>query len=342
MDDSTGHVTTLRDALRLHQRGDVDAAELAYREVLAPDPANVDALHLLGMLILERGHFQAAESLLRSAVSGSPSSGTLRNSLGVCLMRQTRDEDALIELSIALKLGEPGDDTLENLGEVNAHLHREQDSIDCYEKLLRDSPNREGARRALVAVLESAGESQRAADHLYVLVCQDAARERDVLALANRLTRIANSESLLRDCRRRLSLIPEHVGLNQLVGCVLASRLSPQHCVHLRIPEQRELIDSAINHLEIAAKRRPSYLSYDLVGRNLMEVHRPEQALDWLKRAIEINPEFAPAHECYGAARLSLGETDEAMNAFQTFCGIPSSVSALDSGPVAAIANRVS
>jgi len=73
-----------------------------------------------------------------------------------------------------------------------------------------------------------------------------------------------------------------------------------------------------------------------------MEVHRPEQALDWLKRAIEINPEFAPAHECYGAARLSLGETDEAMKAFQTFCGIPSSVSALDSGPVAAIANRVS
>jgi len=39
-------------------------------------------------------------------------------------------------------------------------------------------------------------------------------------------------------------------------------------------------------------------------------VHRPEHGTRLLRRAIEINPEFAPAHECLNGAgvRLSLGK----------------------------------
>lgn len=309
---------TLRDGLSKHQQGQVDAAESCYRDVLRWDPQNADALHLLGMLLLEKGQNNDSETLLRSAVASSSTDGTLRNSLGVCLMRQSKWTDALEELETASQFEGADHDALTNLGEVYVKLDRWRDAIHCWEKLLEASPDHDHARRSLAAVLEQIGDRDRAASHLYVLICRDVARERDVLAVANHLQQNPRADVMLRDCRSRLAVNPTHVGLNQLVGCVLASRLSLTHSAHLSLPEQRTMIESALLHLERAANHRPNYLSYDLVGRNLMELHRPVEARIWLERAVVLNPAFAPAHECLGAALLSLGEIESAGRSFLT------------------------
>ncbi len=40
----------LREAVRLHQAGDLGRAEALYREAIAAAPDDADALHLLGVL----------------------------------------------------------------------------------------------------------------------------------------------------------------------------------------------------------------------------------------------------------------------------------------------------
>ncbi|MEP4224112.1 tetratricopeptide repeat-containing sulfotransferase family protein, partial [Rhodopirellula bahusiensis] len=317
MSNSISPATTVQAALHLHQRGDVDAAESVYRRVLDAEPNNVDALHLLGMLLLEQGNPKKSETLLRSASTHAPSSGILANSLGVCLMRQARYNEALAQFQLALKFERSGVDVLQNMGEVCEKLQRFEEAIKYWERLLGIAPDHDEVRRLLASVLEDSGEIQQAAAHLFYVVCRDTAKERDVLALANLLQRNLQTEAVLSECRQRLSRNPDHVGLNQLVGCVLASRLSPTHAAQLSLPEQRELRLSAIAHLERAAEVRPSHLSYDLVGRNLMEIHCPEKAIVWFEKAVASNPAFAPAYECLGAALLSLGETDAATDAFE-------------------------
>jgi len=49
-------------ALKLHQQSRVDEAEAAYRAILARNPAHADALHLLGVI-----HLQRAPSTMPSA-----------------------------------------------------------------------------------------------------------------------------------------------------------------------------------------------------------------------------------------------------------------------------------
>jgi Flp pilus assembly protein TadD len=54
---------TLQTAVSLHQDGKVKQAEAAYRRVLALDPANADALNLLGMVHHGYGEHEAAVRL---------------------------------------------------------------------------------------------------------------------------------------------------------------------------------------------------------------------------------------------------------------------------------------
>jgi len=63
---------TLQEALDLHQAGNLDAAELAYRAHLQTAPDDVDALHLLGVLRQQRGDAPAALDLIRQAIALAP------------------------------------------------------------------------------------------------------------------------------------------------------------------------------------------------------------------------------------------------------------------------------
>ena len=59
-------------AIRLHQAGRVAEAERIYRQVLAQDPANPDALHLLGLIAHHAGQPKPAIHLMSAAIHEAP------------------------------------------------------------------------------------------------------------------------------------------------------------------------------------------------------------------------------------------------------------------------------
>ena len=61
-------MTGLAAALQHHQAGRLSEAEAIYRGVLAQEPANVDALHLLGVLARQSRQPGQAEELIRRAI----------------------------------------------------------------------------------------------------------------------------------------------------------------------------------------------------------------------------------------------------------------------------------
>ena len=65
-----------------HQRGNLSGAEAAYRSILQIDPANADALHLLGLLKAQTACVSDAITLLRRAVEQAPAVADFHVNLG--------------------------------------------------------------------------------------------------------------------------------------------------------------------------------------------------------------------------------------------------------------------
>lgn len=95
---------TLEQALQHHRAGQLDAAEQGYREHLAHDPDDADALHLLGVLKQQRGDAAAAEQSIRRAIELAPERAQYHLSLGGVQMRQGDEAAARMSFEAALML----------------------------------------------------------------------------------------------------------------------------------------------------------------------------------------------------------------------------------------------
>lgn len=87
-----------------HQAGRYQAAEEIYHRILAADPAQADALHLLGVLAHQRGESAAAVPLIEAAIRAKPDVSAFYNNLGEALRAAGRPAEAIAAYEQALAL----------------------------------------------------------------------------------------------------------------------------------------------------------------------------------------------------------------------------------------------
>ncbi|MDQ2963208.1 MAG: SEC-C metal-binding domain-containing protein [Pseudomonadota bacterium] len=71
----------MRAALRAQRNGAGNEAARLYRHVLAADPSNFDATHMLGLVEYERGYLESALALIKHAIELRPDLGVPRHNL---------------------------------------------------------------------------------------------------------------------------------------------------------------------------------------------------------------------------------------------------------------------
>ena len=81
MADGADH-KTFEQAVQHHREGRLEAAERLYRQVLPSDTRHADALHLLGVAVLQLGRHEEALELIGQAVRARPEEAAYRLSLG--------------------------------------------------------------------------------------------------------------------------------------------------------------------------------------------------------------------------------------------------------------------
>ncbi len=86
---------TLRLAMQHHRAGDLRQAEQLYLQVLAREPDNADAHHLLGMAAMVQGQSQRAVEHFERAVQHNEQSVDFRHHLGVALSTAGRKQQAV-------------------------------------------------------------------------------------------------------------------------------------------------------------------------------------------------------------------------------------------------------
>jgi len=140
-----------------HQRGDVDAAERAYRAGLQADPDQPLALHYLGVVLFQRLKLAEALPLIERSVQLVPREPEFHNNRGLVLASLDRNEEAVAAYRRVLELA-PGHATAcNNLGLALQAMNRLPDSIDAYRRALATAPAFAHAHWNLSLALLAAG-----------------------------------------------------------------------------------------------------------------------------------------------------------------------------------------
>src|SRR5258707_13528591 len=92
----------LQTGLALHQAGRFAEAEACYQRVLAVQPENPDALHLIGNIAYQVGRHDVAIAMIGQAIRRNGRNPLYFSNLGLALMSQGRFDEALTRFEQAL------------------------------------------------------------------------------------------------------------------------------------------------------------------------------------------------------------------------------------------------
>ena len=131
----------LRRAVTLHNRGDLAAAALLYREILHCFPNQADALHLLGVAETQLGRAQHGMEWILKSLAVNPDQPAAVANLGNALLALNRAQDALASYDRAAAMWP--EYALAILGRGNALMALEQpaQALASFERVLERMPD---------------------------------------------------------------------------------------------------------------------------------------------------------------------------------------------------------
>jgi predicted O-linked N-acetylglucosamine transferase (SPINDLY family) len=131
----------LEAALVLHRQGQLDQAEILYKEILRSHPRHFDALQLLATIELQRMNSVAAVELFDQALKINPNHAISLNNYGASLGRLKRYEDALDSFDRALAIKPDYTEALNNRGMVLHDLKRHEEALGSFDRALMINRN---------------------------------------------------------------------------------------------------------------------------------------------------------------------------------------------------------
>jgi tetratricopeptide (TPR) repeat protein len=289
----------LEQAFALHAQGKFAEAEHAYNEVLRRQPGNFQALHLLGVLALQRGQVERGIELLRQSLRLESRQPLAHRDLGNAFQQSGRHEEALACYDKALALKTDLADVHNNRGIVLAKLQRLDEALASYGRAIALKPDYAQAynnRGTILSGQKRAAEALADFDKAIALV-SDYAK-----AFNNRagvLADLGRHEDALKDIDRAIALQPETAESHDKRGTVLISLRRAQE---------------ALESFDCAIMRDPALSSaHDGRGTALAMLNRPQEALASHDRAISLDPNSAIAHNNRGSALATLHRPAEAL-----------------------------
>ena len=128
-------------AIALHRAHRVAEAKAIYERVLAENPNDFDALHLLGVVAQQEKDFERSRALIERAIQINPQHGSAYNNLGNTLKEMGLLEPAVHQFVRAVQLRPDMLEPISNCGNALKELGRPVQAIQCYEQALGLNPN---------------------------------------------------------------------------------------------------------------------------------------------------------------------------------------------------------
>lgn len=112
----------VEEATTYHRRGRLAEAEALYRQVLANDPRQFDALHMLGVIAHQTGKHEEAVQLIIRALQRNPADAAAHCNLGTAYRALNRLDEAVGSYEKAIELKSDYSLARRNLSQI--HMSR--------------------------------------------------------------------------------------------------------------------------------------------------------------------------------------------------------------------------
>ena len=196
-------------ALAHHRAGELPQAEHIYRQVLAVDPKNSDALHLLGVIANEVGRADAAVELIGRALALQPDVAGFHRNLAMALQSLGRIAEAADHFRKAAELRPEWADAHASLGALLAVLGRLDESVAALRHAVKLEPSG-GALGNLGSVLGMAGQLDESVEALKRVVALEPQNAQARYNLGNSLRELGLVEPAIEQYREAVRLKPDY------------------------------------------------------------------------------------------------------------------------------------
>lgn len=298
----------LTAAVRQHEAGNLAAAEALYRDILARDPAQPDALHLLGLIAQAAGDLTGAAAGIRQALALRPDEAVFHYNLANVLRDAGQLDDAIASYRAALALRPQDTDTLLNLGNALAAHGELAAAADSYRTLLRHAPQQLEALTNLGQVLRRLGDAGGARAACQAVLALDAGNVEAHLGLGALCQEAGEFEAAHRHYRAALQTDPDCAPAWNNLGTwhqERGERPAAADCYRRALALDSEC--GFIHHAE----------AHNNLGTLLAGEDRLVEAEASYRAALKVRPEFAEAHKNRGAVLQALGRHAEALASFR-------------------------
>jgi protein O-GlcNAc transferase len=149
-----------------HRAGRLREAEMAYRQILAEQANNAEALYLLGLIENQLGRRAQAVELVGRAAILMPQNPEIQRNLGLLLGQLGRLDQALPPLRVAIQLSPQSHQAHYDLGNVLLQMHRTDEAIAELQTAIAINPRYAEAHQNLGCALHRKGLLDPAEAHL--------------------------------------------------------------------------------------------------------------------------------------------------------------------------------
>ncbi len=291
----------LKEAFALHAQGKLVEAEHAYAEILRLQPENFQALHLCGVLALQRGQTQRGIELLQQSLKREQRQPMAHRDLGNALQQLRRFTEALASYDKALALKPDQADTHNNRGIALASLQRLDEALASYGRAIALKPDYAQAYNNRGTILSGRGRHAEALADFNQAIALDPNYTKAINNRGSVLAELGRHDEALKDHDRAIALYPQGADSHGKRGIVLVSL---------------GRAEDALATFNRAIALDPNLSSaHDGRGTALALLGRPKEALDAHDRSIALDPDSATAHNNRGTALATLHRLADALEA---------------------------
>ncbi|MGO9112448.1 MAG: tetratricopeptide repeat protein [Thermoguttaceae bacterium] len=289
-------------AIQHHQAGRLQAAEQIYRQILAVEPDQPDALHLLGVIAAQVGKHEVAVEYIGRAIT-LKGNAFFHNNLGEAYRALRRISEAVACYHLALNLKPDFAEAHSNLGIALRDQGKLDEAITCWRRALELKPGFADVHNSLGNALKGQGKLDEA------IACYRRALELKPdfteahINLGNALRDQGKLDEAVACYRRTLQFKPDFAAAHSNLGVALM--------------EQGQL-DEALACYRRALELKPDFAEAHInLGNALREQGRLDEALVFYHRALDLKPDYAEAHVNLGNALNDQGTLDEALACYR-------------------------
>ncbi len=328
---------TMKQAMRLHQKGRLEQAQKRYAKVLNAYPGHAGALHLMGVLAHQAGRNDEAADWIQKSLAIDPDFSDAYFNLALVHEAEARIGEAEASYLRAVETDPENAKAYLNLGNLLFQKDDFASALECYDKVLSltpaDSLAHKNRSRALTALKDGEGALKAARravelrpdDPIFQMEYGNALREE-----GNFVEAVNHFELALRIDPENLNILCNLGGILKDVGrrdeakellerAITIDPNCPEAYVNfanltLDCEEYQEAVDLA----ERALEARPDYPeAYLTLGRVFSAQAMHDDAFACFQKAIELAPKFAEAYVNLGSVLQTLGRPDEALRAYE-------------------------